>query len=319
MPINHTPLDKNSRENSKVDKEEKKEIIFTLSIPKYTFNDIVLSTEISEEIRSIIALDKYKDLIYEEWGLSAVIKGNKNISINLYGYSGTGKTMTAHAIASELDKKLLLVNYSEIESKYVGETSKNLVSLFSFAQYNDAIIVFDEADALLSKRVTAMHTAADVSVNQTRNVLLKILDDYQGIVIFTTNFIQNFDHAFMRRIMSHIKFEMPDEKMRQKLWTHYLVDGLPLSCRKTELVDKLAVIDRVTGADISTAVLKAAIKAATDKRKLISIDNLSSEINKIVAAKAVMKSDDLTVTSRRVSQEYVREKLGVGGIIDGNN
>lgn len=317
MPIDRTPLVEDNRE--KREKTEKPKINFSITNSKYTFNDIVLPPEILEETKSVIALDKYSELIFGEWGLSQVIKSHKNISINLYGCSGTGKSMTAQAIATELNKKILMVNYSEIESKYVGETSKNLVSLFDSAQKNDAVIIFDEADALLSRRVTAMHSATDVSVNQTRNVLLKILDDYQGVVIFTTNFIQNFDSAFMRRIMSHIKFDMPNEEMRKKLWAHYLVERLPLSSDRNEVIAQLAVIEDVTGSDVSTAVLKAAVKAAVNGTLTLNVESIKEEINKIIAAKKAMKDDNLTVTTRKVSEEYVKEKLGTGGIINGDH
>ena len=103
------------------------------------------------------------------------------------------KRWRANAIASQLGFKLLRVNYADIESKFVGETSKNLERLFSIAKEKHAVLLFDEADALLSKRVTDMTSATDVSVNQTRSVLLTLLDGYDGMVIFTTNFISNYD------------------------------------------------------------------------------------------------------------------------------
>ena len=94
--------------------------------------------------------------------------------------AGTGKTMAAHAIANALHKEMICVNYADIESKYVGETSKNLTNLFHTASEKDIIIFFDEADALLSKRVTNMSSSTDVSVNQTRSVLLTLLNDYEA-------------------------------------------------------------------------------------------------------------------------------------------
>lgn len=122
---------------------------------------------------------------------------------------------------------MLRVNYAEIESKYVGETSKNLERMFTVARLNHSIILFDEADALLSRRVTDMTSATDVSVNQTRSVLLTLLDGYDGMVIFTTNFISNYDPAFMRRIPFHIKFELPNEAQRIALLQHYLTGTIP--------------------------------------------------------------------------------------------
>lgn len=147
--------------------------------------------------------------------------------MNLYGPPGTGKTMAAHAITSALEKQMICVDYAEIESKYVGETSKNLSRLFQTAKEQDAVIFFDEADALLSKRVTNMTSATDVSVNQTRSVLLNLLNQYQGVILFATNFIQNFDAAFLRRIKYHIPFHLPDEAMRERLWRMYIPEKCP--------------------------------------------------------------------------------------------
>lgn len=314
MPIDYESQRRTDNEKGKhgYKKNEKEKIDFLLTDPKYSFDDIVLPKTVMSEIKDIITLCRYRELIYDEWGLSSVIKGQRNITVNLYGCSGTGKSMTAHAIASELDKRVLLVNYAEIESKYVGETAKNLVNLFKYAQENDAVIVFDEADALLSKRVTAMHSATDVSVNQTRNVLLKILDEYQGIVVFTTNFIQNFDSAFMRRILSHVKYEMPDKTARQKLWEHYLVDRLPLAGEKSEFIDELEEIEGITGSDIAASVLKAAVKTVTHNEKIILLEYFIDEIKKIKLAKEAILQDGFTVTTRKVSEEYVKEKIGIG-------
>lgn len=128
-----------------------------------------------EEIHNALGIIQFKDKLFNEWNLSSVIKKNVNLCINLYGYPGTGKTMVAHAIANELNLKILQINYADVESKYVGETSKNLMKIFEYAEKNNVLILFDEADALLSKRVVDMHSATDVSVNQTRSVLLTLL------------------------------------------------------------------------------------------------------------------------------------------------
>ncbi len=308
MPINSSPT-KDKRNMSKRE-QEKKELSFFVTEAGYSFDDIVLSDEIRKEIDGFIALDKYRTVIYDEWGLGTVIKRQKNITVNLYGDSGTGKTMTAHAIANKLEKKLLVVDYSEIESKYVGETSKNLVSLFKNAQEKDAVILFDEADALLSKRVTSMQSATDISVNQTRNILLQLLDNHEGIVLFTTNFISNFDPAFLRRILFHIKFGLPNEEMRQKLWAHYIVDKLPIASSKEEMVKEISKIGNVSSADISNAVLKAAISAAQRKRQKISKEDLKTIVEQISTVKDEVENDNYQISTKKVSEEYVKEKLG---------
>lgn len=176
---------------------------------------MILPAKVKEEVLDAADYAKYSQLVFEVWGLQKTHKYSKNLGINLYGPSGTGKTMTAHAIANHLHRKILTVNYAEIESKYVGETSKNICRIFETAKETHSILFFDEADAFLSRRVTNMAESRDVSVNQTRSVLLMCLNDYQDFVIFATNFISNFDPAFMRRIAVQIKFEMPDYECRK--------------------------------------------------------------------------------------------------------
>jgi SpoVK/Ycf46/Vps4 family AAA+-type ATPase len=315
MPIDRTPIVETKGEKSAKAKKEPK-VDFYISEPKYDLDDIILSESVKKEIGRIVSYLKYHDKIFQEWNLQSVIKQH-NLSINLYGESGTGKTMTAHAIAKMLNKKIVIVNYAEIESKYVGETSKNLVSLFQFAKENDAIILFDEADALLSRRVTAMNSATDVSVNQTRNMLLKILDDYDGIIFFTTNFIQNFDAAFIRRIFDHVKFEMPNKETRCLLWNHYLLDTIPCDDRQS-VIEKISDIEGVTGADISTAVLKASIDAVCSTPACITYDSLHAVLEEIVKAKKAV-NDNFEITTRKVSGEYALSQINKGGTKDGNN
>lgn len=260
-----------------------------LTEPRYRFSDIVLSEEAKAALKELLSLQKNKKLIFDQWGLGAVFPDRKSFTVNLYGPSGTGKTMTAHALAARLGKKLIIADYSELESKFVGETSKNIVRLFRYAEKHDAVLLFDEADALLSKRVTGMFSATDAGMNQTRNVLLKILDDYQGVVIFTTNFIRNFDQAFLRRISSHIRFEMPDQEMRERLWAHYIVPKFPLDGNRKEIIEKLAEIPDVTGSDVSAAVLKTAARAAMKPARKAFYGDFAEELEKIRGARKAMK------------------------------
>ena len=332
MPLNHTPFYSNEKVDYPIEATSGVSE-FRITKPRYTFSDVILPEKIVDEIKCTIALEQYHTLIYDVWDLGSVLKYKRCLSINLYGRSGTGKTMTAHAIAASLGKRVLQVDYSEIESKYVGETSKNLVAMFETARIRDAVILFDEADALLSKRVTAMHSATDVSVNQTRNVLLWLLDQYQGVVIFTTNFIRNFDKAFMRRILSHIAFDDPDFDTRLRLWDYYLVSGLPLASDRQAMIKQLAQ-KQSNGSDISNAVLKSSIRIAMGHGIGLDVELLSKELDQILDSRNVireekgkderdvnLKNDDgkeeVTITSKKVSEEYVLEKAEKGEIIHG--
>ena len=149
-------------------------IQWVISEPKYTLDDLILDAETTAQLLDVISYFKNRELLFQCWGLSEKFFSQSSMAVNLYGPPGTGKTVAAHAIVHELQSKMICVDYAEIESKYVGETSKNLTRLFQLAEKEGAIIFFDEADALLSKRVTNMTSATDVSVNQTRSVLLNL-------------------------------------------------------------------------------------------------------------------------------------------------
>lgn len=284
----------------------KANIEFFLQEPQYTLQDVVLKKETTEQIQDFLSFYHNRKLLFDNWGLEKRYKNRKNLCINLYGESGTGKTMTAHALAGMMKKKLLQVNYADIESKYVGDTSKNLQKMFAFAGEQDVIILFDEADALLSKRVTDMSNATDVSVNQTRSVLLTLLENYEGIVIFTTNFISNYDVAFMRRIQFHIKFSLPDENLRVKLWRFYLDISLPNTVNVEELAQKY---ENISAADIANAVFNAAVITARKSEAVMSHKNLEEALKRIIKSKEA-HSQEIKVFRREVSEAYVNQQMG---------
>ncbi|GHV31520.1 hypothetical protein FACS1894167_13980 [Synergistales bacterium] len=218
--------------------------------------------------------------------------------------------MAAHAIAAQLHRKLLIVDYSQIESKYVGETSKNISSLFEYAKSEQCVLFFDEADALLSKRVTNMSHSTDVSVNQTRSHLLLLINEYEDILLFATNFISNYDQAFMRRISAHIKFELPNADNRAKLWQIYIPEGLPTDININELVAKS---DGASGADIANAVMQAALRAARQNETIVRSSYFEDAINQIVESKLANNNEETVISRRTVSEEYAKQQLG-GGI-----
>lgn len=279
---------------------------FTASEPIYGLDEIILSEETFDEIKTVINSQKNWDKVFISWDLKSVLKQRKNLFINLYGAPGTGKTMAAHAIAKETGHKIICVNYADIESKYVGETSKNLVKLFENAKKERVVIFFDEADALLSKRVTNMSSSTDVSVNQTRSVLLTLLNDYTGMIIFATNFISNFDPAFMRRIQFHIKFDLPNEKMRRLLWKNYIPDKMPTDVRIDELAEKY---EGLSGSDISTAVLKAALKAANNGLDKVPHIYFAEAAEKIIESQQENRNSGVTITQKEISKEEAISQL----------
>ena len=275
--------------------------------PKYSFDEIILPQSVKDKILDVANYAENSKRVFEDWGLQAVYKQSRRIGINLYGEPGTGKTMAAHAIAKHLGRKILAVNYADIESKYVGETPKNIRKAFEAAAATNSILFFDEADAILSKRVTNMSSATDVSVNQTRSVMLMVMNDYQDFVIFATNFISNFDPAFMRRISTHIEFKLPDLDCRKKIWQHYILPTMPNNIDIDELAEKY---DGLSGSDISNAVLMAAFKAARQNAELVDKSLVFEAVEETLASKNANKG--VTVEKRVVSEDYVKEQLAKG-------
>ncbi|MCM1023612.1 MAG: ATP-binding protein [Prevotella sp.] len=290
--------------------EQKPTVEFKPTDPIYGIEEIILSKETAEEIKTVINSKKNWEKVFVEWDLRSVLKQRKSLFVNLYGAPGTGKTMAAHAIAKETGQKIVCVNYADIESKYVGETSKNLVRLFEQAKKDSFVIFFDEADALLSKRVTNMSSSTDVSVNQTRSVLLTLLNDYDGMIIFATNFISNFDPAFMRRIQFHVKFELPNEEMRRRIWARYIPRQMPITAN----IDTLAKNhDGLSGSDISTAVLNAALKAANDNMNQVTQEYFEEAVKNIITSRNENSyGEDVTVTRKKISKEEAMRQLGGG-------
>ena len=300
--IKNSTEEPEQKETSKKSKESLVE--FFPEEPKYTFDEVILPQSVKEKILDVANYAENSKKVFEDWGLQKVYKQSKRIGINLYGSPGTGKTMAAHAIAKFLGRKILIVNYADIESKYVGETPKNIRKAFETATATNSILFFDEADAILSKRVTGMQSAHDVSVNQTRSVMLMLMNDYQDFVIFATNFIENFDPAFMRRISTHIEFKLPDLECRKKLWQHYILPTMPNNIDIEEISEKFSGI---SGSDISNAVLMAAFKAARQNSELVDKNFVFEMVEEIIASKNA--NQGVTVEKRKISKEEFEAKL----------
>ena len=302
---------KNSDASVKSD-TDKKEVdkVFVPEEPKYNFDDIILPPSVLDNIMDAAEYANNSKTVFETWGFNKTHRYSKRIGINLYGPPGTGKTMAAHAIAKHLGRKILVVNYADIESKYVGETPKNIRKAFESAKATNSIIFFDEADAILSKRVTNMTQAVDVSVNQTRSVMLMLMNEYQDFIIFATNFIENFDPAFMRRISVHVKFELPDLECRKRIWANYIPPELPNNIDIEEISQKF---EGISGSDISIAMLNAAFKAARQKAESLDKELVFEAVENIIASNKANKKDEVVVETRKVSEDYVKEQLAKKG------
>lgn len=245
------------KEDKPADNKESQDMIESYE-PRFALEQVALNEKVKEQIQTAIAAVRYKTKMTEEWGMSEYFSGNRAVILNFYGKAGTGKSMTAEAVAKALNKKVYHINYSELESKYVGETPKNIRRAFECATRDDAVLIFDEADSFLGKRLSSVTQSADYGVNITRSVLLMELEKFSGVVVFTTNLISNYDEAFKRRILLSVYFDMPDEKARLQIWKLHLSDKMPLADDVT--AESLAGrYDKVSGADIKDMVFYAAL------------------------------------------------------------
>ncbi len=229
--------------------------------PKYTWDDIVLPADPQTQLREICNQTKYRHLIHEEWGFDRKLSLGKGQNVLFSGPPGTGKTMAAEVIASELQLDLYKIDLSQIVSKYIGETEKNLNRIFTAAAHSNAILFFDEADALFGKR-SEVKDAHDRYANIEIGYLLQKMEEYEGIAILTTNLRSNMDDAFVRRLRFIIEFPFPNEQHRRQIWAKIWPDQTP---RSPDLdLDFLARRFEIAGANIRNIALAAAFLAADD-------------------------------------------------------
>lgn len=249
--------------------------------PRYSFNQIILPEETRKRIYDDLNSIKYQSLIYDQWGFSEVDPKPKSI-LNFFGPPGTGKTMCAHAIAKSLDKKLLALNYSEIESKYVGDAAKNLKKAFDTATEIGAVLFFDEADSFLGKRIENVSSGSDQALNSLRSQMLILLEEFEGVVLFATNLVTNFDKAFESRIIDHIKLELPNKEARADIIDKMLPSKLPMEHRlsEEELLEASEIIEGFSGREIKSAILSMLQKKAgsTDENILFSFDDVKNAL-----------------------------------------
>lgn len=230
-------------------------------VPHYQWSDIVLASDPLEQLREMCLMVEHRHLVYETWGFERKLAMGKGLMALFAGQSGTGKTMAADVIAGQLGLDLYKIDLSGVVSKYIGETEKNLGSIFSEAESSNAILFFDEADALFGKR-SEVKDAHDRYANIETAYLLQKMEEYSGPVILSTNLKMNLDEAFLRRMHFVVDFPMPDDDDRRRIWQSTLPDELPLGGDID--FDFLARQFKISGGNIRNIVLAAAFLAAAD-------------------------------------------------------
>ncbi|MBD8082292.1 ATP-binding protein [Chryseobacterium caseinilyticum] len=236
------------------------------------WEDFVMNENIRKQINYIKLWIKHQQTLLNDWGMKKQsLPGFRTL---FYGPSGTGKTLAASLLAKEFGRPVYRIDLSQVVSKYIGETEKNLEKIFTQAENKDWILLFDEADALFGKR-TSTKSSNDRYANQEVSYLLQRVEQFNDLVILTSNFKNNIDEAFLRRFNSIIKFQKPTPEERLKLWHN----AIPKKVSADEkLISQLAKNYELTGAQIVSAVLHASLLAIEKNEKTLSKENLLSGI-----------------------------------------
>jgi SpoVK/Ycf46/Vps4 family AAA+-type ATPase len=258
--------------------------------PNYTWNDIVLPPTIMSLLRDICNVVKYKGTVFYDWGFSTKFSLGKGLTALFTGESGTGKTMAAEVIAKDLNLELYKIDLSSILSKYIGETEKNLSTIFKESEGSNSILFFDEADALFGKR-TDVKDSHDRYANIETNYLLQKIDEFEGVVILSTNYRRNIDEAFIRRMQFIVNFPLPDAEYRLEIWKKAFPEQVP----RSEDIDFkfLANNLQISGGNIKNIVINSAFLAAKNGKRPVSMSEIilatKREFDKI--GKPFQKSD----------------------------
>ena len=233
--------------------------------PRFTWSDIVLPPNEIDTLRDMVSMMRYRPVVLEEWGLARKLTANQGLSALFTGDPGTGKTLAAQVIAAELQLDLYRIDLSNVVSKYIGETEKNLEKIFEEAENSNAILFFDEADAIFGKR-SEVKDAHDRYANIEVGYLLQRMETHDGITILATNMSANMDDAFTRRLNFIVHFPFPDETQRLAIWKVLLPSTLSVETN----IDWqfLARAYPLAGGNIRNILVSSAFLAAQNSDKV---------------------------------------------------
>ena len=231
--------------------------------PRVRLTDVVLTAETREQIEDALFFVQHRDAILNDTGLIDRMEKGTGLALLFHGPPGTGKTMTAEAFADELGKEVSIVRPEAVESKFVGETEKNIALLFEVARKEELVLVFDECDSFFHTRPTG-HLYQNVFVGRQVNMLLRGIEEGEGVYILTTNRADTLDPALERRLAAKVHFPLPDMETRFELWRRMLPQDHGLS--DAEISD-LAEEYQLTGGQIKQIILSPVRRAARLDRK----------------------------------------------------
>ncbi|MFD9635068.1 ATP-binding protein [Streptomyces violascens] len=238
-------------------------------VPEVGWPDLVLPAEVRARLDMLVARVRHRETVFGSWGLRRGGGRGRGTAALFAGESGTGMTMAAEAVARELDLDLYVISLPSIVSKYIGETEKNLERVFSAAEMLDAVVLFDEADSMFSKR-GEVKSSNDRHANMQSGYLLQRLEAFNGLAVLTTNLRSNIDAAFTRRFDEVVHFESPGPDVRARLWRSLLGTSVP----EDVCLENLAESYDLAGGSIRACVESAAFAAAAAERPLCRADLL---------------------------------------------
>lgn len=261
----------------------------------YTWEELILPSFQKQKLRDACNQAACRKQVYESWGFDKKIAYGKGVSVVFAGPPGTGKTMAAQVMASELCLDLYRVELASVVSKYIGETEKNLEEIFEQAKKSQVILFFDEADVLFSKR-TEVRDSNDKYSNMEAAFLLQKMEEYEGVTVLATNFLQNFDEAFKRRMKFIIDFPFPDAEHRLLIWKQVFPAQTPV---EGELdYEFLAYSFELSGSNIKNIALHSAFLAAAEG-KAVSMKHIVAGIRNEYA------KSGKTFTREQLGQYYM--------------
>lgn len=275
--------------------------------------DVVLAPETRRMFDEAIGAMRHHKTIYSDWGFGSVDPTGRNMILNFYGPPGTGKTLAAEALAGTLGLPYLHLGIAELESKFVGETAKNISAAFNAAATEGALLFFDEADTLLGARLSSVTQGIDNEINAMRSTLLIELERFEGVAVFATNFAKNYDNAFVSRIRYHIAFKLPDLEGRKQLWAKMLVPGVPLAENRETLIDRCATASEgLSGREIRTVLRTAFPRAIQDNEQEPRVQwvHLESAIADVRTARSNVGKHHHAEDGKSASAEAGRRMLG---------
>jgi hypothetical protein len=232
---------------------------FQIREPAFDLNRVVLGDQVRAVLEDVLWQAREGQMLFQQWGMDRLLEKGRGLVVLFSGLPGTGKTMTAEGMAGALKRKLLVVDYSQLESKWIGETEKNIVQIFRAASDARSVLLLDEADAILAGRLDGGHYN-DRAYNRQVSLLLQELEHFDGLCILTTNRSTSLDEGLARRISTTVTFDVPGPPEREEIWRRLISPRVPLSVDVD--IPALAMRFQLTGGHIKNIVVSALRTAA---------------------------------------------------------